>query len=112
MNKEHYIQIVDDWYLGTDGVSFVLYKKSVVSDPKKAHAKSLGEERYEPMGYYATLGSVCSGLHRYLSMEVLARGGASSLEEYVKELSGIIDRATRLDESMVDKLREQMGVDK
>lgn len=107
MKREHYIPVVDDWYLGTDGVSFILFRKKVTTDPG---AKHHGEERYEPMGYYASLGSVCAGLHRYLSMEVLARGGASSLEEYVRELSREIGRVNRLDESMINMLKEQMGV--
>lgn len=109
MKSEHYIPVVDDWYLGTDGISFVLFRKKITTDP---NAKHRGAERYEPMGYYASLGSVCVGLHRYLSMEVLAKGGATCLEEYVRELSEEIGRVNRLDESMVDMLKEQMGVER
>jgi hypothetical protein len=110
MKREHYIPVVDDWYLGTDGISFTLLKKKVVADAEKAKEKNIGKERYDVMGYYATLGSFCAGLHRYLSMEVLARGGAPTLEAYVAELSKMVDRVHHIDASVIEMLQKKMGV--
>ena len=110
MKHNDYIPITGDWYLGTDGMSFLLIKRRLTKDTKSTKAENVGKERYDVLGYYATLGSVAAGLHRYLSMDVLMNSSASTLEEYVAELNERISGIKKLDETMVKRLAEQMGV--
>lgn len=110
MKENVYIPIVDDWYLGTDGMSFLLLKRRVISDTTKAKAHNIGKDSYVTMGYYPTLGAVAGGLHRYVSMEVLASGAFATLEEYIAKLDDRIAGIKRLDATMVDRVKKQMGV--
>ena len=110
MEKEKHIPIVGDWYVGTDGMSFVLQKKRIVQAGKQVKEENVGQERFEPMGYYASLGSLAAGLHRYLSMDVLISGCATTLEEFVQELRERIAGIQRLDESLLHQMEQQMGV--
>lgn len=111
MKENTRIPIIEDWYLGTDGMSFLLLRRRVVGTTQKhTKADNIGKEQFDTMGYYPTLGSIAAGLHRYLSIEVLMRGGISTLEEYVAKLNDRISGIKRLDETMVNRLREQMGV--
>ena len=110
MEQTPYIQITGDWYLGTDGMSFTLLKRRVVQDNPRAKKENVGQERYETMGYYATLGGVAGGLHRYLSLDVLNSGAVTTLDEFVAELKERIAGVKRLDEELVRQLARQMGV--
>ena len=89
MKQDNYIPIIDDWYLGTDGMSFLLLKLRVITDASKAKAHNIGKDTYITLGYYPTLDAVAGGLHRYMSMEVLASGCASTLEEYIEKLKEV-----------------------
>lgn len=109
-DSSDYIPITGDWFLGTDGMSFLLLKRRVVADAKHAKAHNIGKERYDTMGYYPSLGAVAAGLHRYVSIEVLINSGARTLEEYVEKVDEQISSIKRLDDMMVEKLKERMGV--
>lgn len=111
MSEDNKISIMGDWYLGTDGLSFVLLKKRVIQDSRKAKQENIGKEQFDTMGYYATLGSLAAGLHRYMSMEALMKSNVSTLEDYIAELDKLIGQVRELDQSMVDRLRKQMGAD-
>ena len=110
MKKEECIPIIDDWYLGTDGMSFLLLKRRVITDTTKAKAHNIGKDTYTTLGYYPTLEAVAGGLHRYMSMEVLASGCASTLEEYVAKLNERISKIKQLNAAMVERVKQQMGV--
>ena len=110
MKQDNYIPIIDDWYLGTDGMSFLLLKRRVITDASKAKAHNIGKDTYITLGYYPTLDAVAGGLHRYISMEVLASGCASTLEEYVEKLNERISGIKQLNAAMVERVKQQMGV--
>lgn len=108
--EKTYIQIADDWYLSTDGLSFLLLKRRVITDPAKAKKDNIGKATYETMGYFSSLSSLAAGLVRYMSMEVLAKGGAATLKDYVKQLDERIDAIKQLDMALVERIKQQMGV--
>ena len=108
--QDKYIPIAGNWYLGTDGVSFLLVRRRVIQDVAKAKKENIGKAQFETVGYYPTLSGVAKGLHRYLSMEELANSGAATLEQYVLELKKRIEGVQKLDEAMTGLLKARMGV--
>ncbi len=110
MTEDHYLHLVDQWYVGTDGLSFTLAKGQVIQDGAKAKAENIGKTRYIIVGYYGTLSGLVAGLHRYLSMDVLARSDVNTLEEYVSELDRKIESVGKLDDMMIGKLKARLGV--
>ena len=105
-----YIQLVDNWFIGTDGKNIILLKRRVVTDTTKANANNLGKETFETIGYYSSLSGLASGLLRYLSMDVLEHGGASTLIDYVKKLDSKLEEIKKLDEKLLCRVKEQMGI--
>ena len=104
------VHIAGIQYYYTPVLFCLLIKRRLTKDTKSTKAENVGKERYDVLGYYATLGSVAAGLHRYLSMDVLMNSSAGSLEEYIAELNERISGIKKLDETMVKRLAEQMGV--
>ena len=108
MKNRNYLQITGNWYTGSDGMSFLLVKKKQIQDKTKAKKENLGVDRYDVVGYYATLGALAAGLYRYLSMEEMMNCNAKNLEEYIKSLDQRISRIKELDAAFVDKIKKQI----
>ena len=105
-----YIQLVDDWFIGTDGKNIILLKRRVITNAARANSNNLGKETFDTIGYYSSLSGLASGMLRYLSMDVLESGGASTLIDYVKKLDSKLDEIKKLDKELLRRVKEQMGV--
>ena len=110
MSDERYIPLAGDYYVGTDGFSFLLVRRKTIQASAKTKKENIGKARFDTVGYYATLSGLVAGLHRHLSMDVLEESSASTLEEYVAELDARLKRVDALEKSMIKSLQKQMGV--
>lgn len=110
MAQDRYVPLTGNWYLGTDGMSFMLIRKRVIADAARAKKENIGKAQYETVGYYPTLSAVAAGLHRYLSMEVLDNNNFQTLTEYVNELKKRIESVEQLDGALIGLLKSRMGV--
>ena len=104
------IPLTDEWYLGTDGISLVLFKRREIKAGRQTKPENVGGERYEAMGYYSSLRGVISGLQRYLAVETMMRTDADNLTEFIKELKERIDRVGRIEDELLDQLVSNLGV--
>lgn len=104
------VHLTDDWYLGTDGLSFVLLKQREVRAGRQTKQENIGSFRYDTMGYYATLQGVVSGLYRYMSMDVLMQTKASELIGFIEELDAKIERVDAVHKEMLEKLKERLEI--
>ena len=105
-----YIQLVDNWFIGTDGKNIILLKRRVVANTARANANNLGKVTFDTIGYYSSLSGLASGLLRYLAMDVLEQGGASTLIDYIKKLDSKLEEIKKLDKELLCRVKEQMGV--
>ena len=108
--QSKFLPLTGEWYLGTDGWSFLLIRGRVIQNTRRAKKENIGTVQYETVGYYPTLSAVAAGLQRYLSMEVLEDGNASTLMQYIGELKERIESVEKLDEALLGLLKSRMGV--
>lgn len=76
------MNIIDNYYVETDGPGYVLKRKAVVEKGKNA-----GQETWVICGYYYTLPQTLDGLLNQIEREHVSSGREGTLNELVDKLS-------------------------
>lgn len=81
--------LIDDLYLDADEYQLVLTRRKVVGETGRGghltKAENIGKERFETIGYYATLNAAVNAVLKMKTRE-LVRGGAEDLSVLTRGL--------------------------
>lgn len=76
------VQIIDDWYFGTDGAQYILFKKYPEDKLNRKKRKGAGEVH----GYFTSLDKLLKRLIQILVKDQVNQGKIKTISEYIKAL--------------------------
>lgn len=76
------IHIHGDLYFTHDGgMNFILCRRVITQPGPHVKPENIGEERFDPLGYYPNLKLLGKGAAKHLTMDVLTEAGWAEMEE-------------------------------